>query len=147
MSHQAGVLSGVRVLDLTRVLAGPYCGMMLADFGADVIKVELPGRGDDSRANAPQINGESAYFMNLNRNKRGITLNLKSEEGRAIFLDMVRNSDIVLENYRPGVMEKLGLGYEDLRKLTRRLFMAPSLDLAIPAPTPGAQVTTLSARR
>ena len=80
MNKQSGVLSGVRVLDLTRVLAGPYCGMMLADFGADVIKIELPGKGDDSRANAPQINGESAYFMNLNRNKRGMTLNLKSEE-------------------------------------------------------------------
>ncbi|EKI9448479.1 CoA transferase, partial [Escherichia coli] len=65
MNKQSGVLSGVRVLDLTRVLAGPYCGMMLADFGADVIKIELPGKGDDSRANAPQINGESAYFMNL----------------------------------------------------------------------------------
>lgn len=117
MDKQTGVLSGVRVLDLTRVLAGPYCGMMLADFGADVIKVELPGKGDDARANAPQINGESAYFMNLNRNKRGITLNLKSAEGKALFLEMVKNSDIVLENYRPGVMEKLGLGYEDLRKV------------------------------
>lgn len=117
MNNKSGVLSGVRVLDLTRVLAGPYCGMMLADFGADVIKIELPGKGDDARANAPQINGESAYFMNLNRNKRGITLNLKSEQGRNIFLQMVRNSDIVLENYRPGVMEKLGLGYEDLRKV------------------------------
>lgn len=117
MEKQSGVLSGVRVLDLTRVLAGPYCGMMLADFGADVIKIELPVKGDDSRANAPQINGESAYFMNLNRNKRGITLNLKSEEGRQIFLEMVKESDIVLENYRPGVMEKLGLGYEDLKKV------------------------------
>lgn len=117
MKNKSGVLSGVRVLDLTRVLAGPYCGMLLADFGADVIKIELPGKGDDSRANAPQVNGESAYFMNLNRNKRGITLNLKSEKGRELFLEMVKESDIVLENYRPGVMEKLGLGYEDLKKV------------------------------
>ena len=121
MNKQSGVLSGVRVLDLTRVLAGPYCGMMLADFGADVIKIELPGKGDDSRANAPQINGESAYFMNLNRNKRGMTLNLKSEEGRQIFLDLVRDSDVVLENYRPGVMDKLGVGYEVLHEVNPRL--------------------------
>ena len=77
-----GLLTGVKVLDLTRVLAGPYCGMMLADMGAEVIKIEMPGRGDDARKNAPIVNGESAYFMNLNRNKRGMTLNLKSEEGR-----------------------------------------------------------------
>lgn len=111
-----GVLQGVKVLDLTRVLAGPYCGMMLADMGADVIKIELPGRGDDARGNAPIVNGESAYFMNLNRNKYGMTLNLKSDAGREIFLELVRQSDIVLENYRPGVMEKLGLGYERLRE-------------------------------
>ena len=86
----AGILSGVKVLDLTRVLAGPYCGMMLADMGADVIKIELPGRGDDSRGNAPIVNGESAYFMNLNRNKYGMTLNLKSEEGKKIFLELVK---------------------------------------------------------
>ncbi|MBQ9858465.1 MAG: CoA transferase, partial [Oscillospiraceae bacterium] len=90
---------------------------MLADMGADVIKIELPGRGDDSRANFPIIKGESGYFMNLNRNKTGITLNLKSEKGKEIFRDLVRQSDIVVENYRPGVMEKLGLGYEDLRKI------------------------------
>lgn len=117
MSSYSGVLSGVKVLDLTRVLAGPYCGMLLADMGADVIKIEMPGKGDDSRANAPQVNGESAYFMNLNRNKRGITLNLKSDKGKQLFLEMVKTSDIVLENYRPGVMRKLGLDYEDLKKV------------------------------
>ena len=113
----AGLLDGVKVLDLTRVLAGPYCGMMLADMGAEVTKIELPGRGDDSRRNFPIVNGESAYFMNLNRNKRGMTLNLKSEKGKEIFRELVKQSDIVLENYRPGVMEKLGLGYEDLKKI------------------------------
>ena len=94
----AGLLDGVKVLDLTRVLAGPYCGMMLADMGAEVTKIELPGRGDDSRRNFPIVNGESAYFMNLNRNKRGMTLNLKSEKGREIFRELVKQSDIVLEN-------------------------------------------------
>lgn len=112
-----GLLDGVKVLDLTRVLAGPYCGMMLADMGAEVIKIEMPGRGDDARRNAPIVNGESAYYMNLNRNKKGMTLNLKSEEGKRIFRELVKQSDIVLENYRPGVMEKLGLGYEELRKI------------------------------
>lgn len=112
-----GLLDGVKVLDMTRVLAGPYCGMMLADMGADVIKIELPGKGDDSRSNFPIINGESAYYMNLNRNKKGMTLNLKSDEGKDIFKKLVAQSDIVLENYRPGVMERLGLGYEDLKKI------------------------------
>lgn len=118
---QKGLLDGVKVLDLTRVLAGPYCGMMLADMGADVIKVEVPGRGDDARKNTPMVNGESAYFMNLNRNKRGITLNLKSEKGQEIFKKMVAEADIVLENYRPGVMEKFGLGYEELKKINPRI--------------------------
>ena len=112
-----GALSGVTVIDLTRVLAGPYCSMMLADMGANVIKVELPGKGDDSRAHYPQINGESAYYMNLNRNKRSMTLNLKTEEGKEILRELVKKADIILENYRPGVMEKLGLGYEALREI------------------------------
>ena len=117
----SGLLDGVTVLDLTRVLAGPYCGMMLADMGANVIKIELPGKGDDSRSNFPIINGESAYFMNLNRNKRGMTLNLKSEEGKAVFKELVAKADIVLENYRPGVMDKLGLGYDVLKEINPRI--------------------------
>ncbi len=112
-----GVLNGVRVLDLTRVLAGPYCGMLLADMGAEIIKIEVPGKGDDSRSFAPFINGESAYYMNLNRNKKGMTLNLKTEEGKKIFFKLLEKSDIILENFRPGTMEKLGLGYEELKKI------------------------------
>lgn len=110
-----GILDGIIVLDLTRVLAGPYCGMLLADMGAKVIKIEVPKKGDDSRAFAPYINGESAYYMNLNRNKLGITLNLKEPEGKEIFKEMVKKADVVLENYRPGTMEKLGLGYDTLK--------------------------------
>lgn len=91
--------------------------MMLADMGATVIKVEIPGKGDDSRGNFPLINGESAYYMNLNRNKLGITLDLKSERGKEIFRKLVANTDILIENYRPGVMDKLGLGYEELQKI------------------------------
>ncbi|GAB1476341.1 CaiB/BaiF CoA-transferase family protein [Bacillota bacterium] len=112
-----GLLEGVTVLDLTRVLAGPYSGMLLADMGANVIKIEVPGRGDDSRAFGPFINGESAYYMNLNRNKRGVTLNLKTEEGKEIFKNLVKCADIVLENFRPGTMEKLGLGYDVLKEI------------------------------
>lgn len=113
-----GVLDGVKVLDLSRVLAGPYCGMMLADMGADVLKIEIPQKGDDARRNAPLIQGgESSYFLNLNRNKKGITLNLKSPEGKEIFLKLVKEVDIVIENYRPGVMDKLGLGYDTLSKI------------------------------
>lgn len=117
METRKGLLEGVTVLDLSRVLAGPYCGMMLADMGATVIKVEIPSKGDDSRGNFPLINGESAYYMNLNRNKLGITLDLKSERGKEIFRKLVANADILIENYRPGVMDKLGLGYEELQKI------------------------------
>jgi CoA:oxalate CoA-transferase len=109
-------LEGLRVLDLTRVLAGPYTTMILADLGAEVIKLEIPGTGDDSRTFPPHVNGESAYFMSLNRNKRSLTLNLKSEKGKDIFLDMVRKIDVLVENFRPGTMERLGLGYDMLRQ-------------------------------
>lgn len=116
-----GALNGVNVLDLSRVLAGPFCTMMLADMGADVIKVEMPGKGDDSRAFPPYINQESVYFMNMNRNKRGITLNLKSEQGKEVFRKLVKEVDILVENYRPGTMEKMGLGYETLKELNPKL--------------------------
>jgi len=115
-----GALTGVKVLDLTRVLAGPYCTMMMADMGAEVIKIEIPKTGDDSRAFGPFLNGESGYYMNMNRNKKGITLNLKGK-GKDIFLKLVEKADVVVENYRPGVMEKLGLGYEDLKKVNPRI--------------------------
>ena len=117
-------LGDITVLDLTRVLAGPYCTMMLADFGANVIKIEIPGKGDDTRAFAPFKNGESLYYANVNRNKKGITLNLKSEEGKKIFFDMVKKADVVVENYRPGVMDKLGLGYDVLKKVNDKIIYA-----------------------
>ncbi len=112
-----GALEGLKVLDLTRVLAGPFCTMMFADMGAEIIKIEQAGTGDDTRQMGPFKEGESAYFMNLNRNKKGVTLNLKNPKGKAIFLDLVKKADVVIENFRPGTMEKLGLGYEDLKKV------------------------------
>ncbi len=117
-------LQDVRVLDLTRVVAGPYGGSILGDFGADVIKIEVPGKGDDARGYGPYRNGESMYYANLNRNKRGITLNLKSEEGKEIFKKLVAKADVLLENYRPGVMDKLGLGYDVLKEINPRLIYA-----------------------
>ena len=93
-----GILDGIIVLDLTRVLAGPYSGMLLADMGATVYKVEQPKKGDDSRAFGPFINGESAYYMNLNRNKLGLTLNLKTPEGKEVFREMVKKADVDIEN-------------------------------------------------
>ncbi|MCP5096754.1 MAG: CoA transferase [Chloroflexi bacterium] len=117
-------LEGLIVLDLTRVLVGPYATMILADMGADVIKIEMPGTGDDARAFPPHINGESAYFMSLNRNKRGMTLNLKKGAGKQVFLDLVRKADVLVENFRPGTMTKLGLDYETLREVNPRLIYA-----------------------
>lgn len=119
-------LENIKVLDLTRVLAGPYATMILGDLGADIIKVEMPVVGDDARHFGPYMNSESAYFMSLNRNKRSITLNLKSEKGRQILLDMVKEVDVIVENFRPGTMEKLGLGYEDLIKINPKLIYAAS---------------------
>ncbi len=117
-------LQGLRVLDLTRVLAGPYAAMVMADLGADVVKIEVPGRGDDSRAYPPYVAGESAYFMSLNRNKRSLTLDLKNSAARELFLSLAREADVVLENFRPGTMARLGLSYETLRTENPRLIYA-----------------------
>lgn len=117
MENNKGILDGIIVLDLTRVLAGPYCGMLMADMGATVYKIEVPEKGDDSRAFGPYVNGESVYYMNFNRSKQGCTLNLKAPEGKEIFKEMVKKADVVIENYRPGTMEKLGLGYDVLKEI------------------------------
>ncbi len=114
-------LRGIRVLDLTRVLAGPFCSMMLGDMGAEVIKVEEPGKGDDTRTWPPFSGGESTYFMSVNRNKKSLTLNLKAPEGRRILRRLCRRADVLLENFRPGTMARLGLGYESLKRLNARL--------------------------
>ena len=117
-------LAGIRVLDLSRVLAGPYCTMMMADYGADIVKIEPPGVGDDSRAFGPFVGKESAYFMSLNRNKRSMTLNFKRQEEVDVFREMVKHADVVVENYRPGTMEKFGLGYEELKKINPKIIYA-----------------------
>lgn len=114
-------LENLVVLDLTRVLAGPYASMMLADFGANVIKIETPKGGDDSRAFGPFVGKESAYFMSLNRGKRSMTLNLKEQKAKEMFKEMVKKADVVLENYRPGTMEKLGLGYDVLKEINPKI--------------------------
>ena len=111
-------LFGMVVLDLSQILAGPVCGMMLADMGADVIKVEKPDGGDDNRrAGPPFIGGQGAGFMAANRNKRSLALNLRDESGRQVFERLLERADVVVENFRPGVMERLGIGYERLSKL------------------------------
>ena len=117
-------LLDIRVLDLSRVLAGPFCSMILADMGADVIKIEIPGRGDDSRGFPPFKDSESLYYINLNRGKRSVTLNLKHPEGKRIFKRLVKQCDVLIENFRLGTMERLGLGYDVLRKLNPRLIYA-----------------------
>src|SRR3954467_6678807 len=111
VQEHTGPLAGMRVLELAQIMAGPTCGMLLADMGADVIKVEkLPG-GDDSRGyREPRVNGVSAPFLILNRNKRGLALNLKDSRGREILLRMVKDADVLTENYRRGTLEKMGLG-------------------------------------
>jgi crotonobetainyl-CoA:carnitine CoA-transferase CaiB-like acyl-CoA transferase len=122
-------LDGIRVLDMTRALAGPYCTMMLGDLGADVIKIERPGYGDESRGWGPPFvgdpqppyPGESCYFIAVNRNKRSLTLNLKQDDGQRILQNLAKHSDVLVENFRTGVLDKMGLGYEDLKAVNSKL--------------------------
>lgn len=110
-------LAGVKVLDLTQHLSGPYCTMILGDLGADVIKLEKPQDGDDQRKLGPFINGESAPFMIINRNKKSMTLNLKLEQGRKLFLELAKTVDVIVENFRPGIVQSLGIDYETVRQI------------------------------
>src|SRR5260370_27192470 len=118
-------LKGIRVLDVSRVLAGPYCTMNLADLGAEVIKIELPGHGDDARRFPPMIpnSNDSAYFYGINRGKMSVTLDLRSAEGAAVFLELATLADVVVENFSPGTMARFGLGYEQLCARNPRLIL------------------------
>jgi crotonobetainyl-CoA:carnitine CoA-transferase CaiB-like acyl-CoA transferase len=117
-----GALDGIRVLDLTRVLAGPYCTMFLGDLGAEVVKVEQPGVGDDTRGWGPPFaGGESAYFLSVNRNKKSIAIDLKSPDGLQLLRSLAAAADVLIENFRPGTMERLGLGEQELRRVNPRL--------------------------
>lgn len=117
-----GPLDGITVLDLTRVLSGPYCTMMLGDMGARVIKIEQPGKGDDTRAWGPPFqNGESTYFLSINRNKESVTLNLKHPDGRRVLDHLIDMADVLVENFRPGTLERMGLGPDDLSRRCPRL--------------------------
>jgi crotonobetainyl-CoA:carnitine CoA-transferase CaiB-like acyl-CoA transferase len=115
-------LAGIRVLDLSRILAGPFCTMRLGDLGADVIKIEQPGSGDETRRwGPPFIKGESAYYLSINRNKRSVTLDLASREGRAVLRKLIATSDVLVENFRAGVMKNFGFDYARARKINPRL--------------------------
>lgn len=124
------MLDGVRVLDMSRVMSGPFCTAMMADLGAEVIKIEMPGSGDDSRHFGPFVEDESAYFMLLNRGKKSVTLDLKSDRGRALLKALVADCDVVIENFRPGVAERLDLHYDALKEINPTLIYASISGLA-----------------
>jgi len=120
----AGPLSGILVVDLSRILAGPYCTLLMAEMGARVIKVESPKGGDDARAYGPYVKGKSTYFASVNRGKQSIALDLKADGDRAIFDKLLAKADVVVENFRPGTMEKLGYGWEQLHAKYPQLIYA-----------------------
>src|SRR5215470_16949559 len=114
-------LTGVRVLDLSQFLAGPYGSMILGDLGAEVLKIEIPGKGDGSREMPPHfVHGQSGYFLSMNRSKKSMTLDLKSPAGLEIFYELVRRSDVVYDNFRPGILERLRIDYETLKQINPR---------------------------
>ena len=119
-----GPLSGITVIDLSRILAGPYCTLMLKELGARVIKVESPGTGDDAREYGPFVNGKSAYFQSVNRGKESIVLNLKDEDDKKIFRKLLKKADVIVENFRPGTMEKLGFGWNSIKENYPKLIYA-----------------------
>ena len=123
----SGPLSGVLVLDLTRVLAGPYCTMVLSDLGARIIKIERPGSGDDARHIGPFMGGKSVYFMSLNRGKQSLALDLREEPDREIFESLLARADVLVENFRAGVMERLGYGWDSLHARHPRLIWSGAL--------------------
>jgi len=117
-----GPLEGIRVIDLSHIVVGPFCSMILGDMGAEVIKIEMPNSGDETRMWGPPFaGGESAYFFSLNRNKKSLTLNLKTEKGREILRELIAKSDVLIENFRPGTMNKLGFGYDSVKKINPRM--------------------------
>ena len=118
-----GPLDGIRVLDLGRYQAGPRCGLVFARLGADVIKVEPPGRGDESRSNSPRVRGQSSYWVQYNSGKRSLSVNLRTEEGKEILRNLVRESDMLIQNFRPGTIDKMGFGYEALKALNPGIIM------------------------
>ncbi|MFN3233434.1 MAG: CaiB/BaiF CoA transferase family protein [Alphaproteobacteria bacterium] len=124
MPEREGPLAGIVIIDLTRVLAGPYCTMVLSDLGARVIKIEVPEKGDDARHIGPFINGKSAYFSSLNRDKESLALDLKAAEDRVIFDQLLERADVLVENYRPGVMDKLGYGWDAVHERFPKLIYA-----------------------
>ena len=118
-----GPLDGIRVLDLGRYQAGPRCGLVFARLGADVIKIEPPGRGDESRPNSPHVRGQSAYWVQYNSGKRSLTLNLRTEEGKAVLRDLIKQADVLIQNFRPGTIDKMGFGYDVLKSLNKKIVM------------------------
>jgi crotonobetainyl-CoA:carnitine CoA-transferase CaiB-like acyl-CoA transferase len=133
-------LRGIRVLDLSRVLAGPFCAMNLADLGAEVIKIEMPGRGDDSRGFAPRIpnSSDSGYYYSVNRGKRSVTIDLRKPEGAEILLDLARHCDVMVENFSPGTMERFQLGWERLRAANPRIILCSISGFGQTGPMAGA---------